>query len=230
MFLFKKILQVASSGKTVQKQYLKHVFRRLIIMKNTSVLPTPAGNVVCVLFSMTTISCIVVLPTMDIRGGDYPVLKGPRPYKACIADISYSNNEPDSRVSKDETSFYPIINKAADKHDVDPALIKAIIMAESRYNPMATSEKGAIGLMQIMPRTASAFSAEDMYDPVHNINAGVEYLKNLLNQFEGNLELALAAYNAGPGKVKEYRGVPPYEVTILFVKRVFEYYRYYLEA
>ena len=199
-------------------------------MKNTPVLPTPAGNVVCVLFSMTIISCIVVLPAMDIHGGDCPVLKGPRPYKACIADISYSNNEPDSRVGKDEISFYPIINKAADKHDVDPALIKAIIMAESKYNPMATSEKGAIGLMQIMPRTASAFSAEDMYDPVHNINAGVEYLKNLLNQFDGNLELALAAYNAGPGKVKEYQGVPPYEVTVHFVKKVFEYYRYYLEV
>jgi hypothetical protein len=230
MFLFKKILQVVSSGKTVPKQDLKHVFRRLIIMENKSVLPTPAGNVVCVLFSMIMVSYIIGLPAMDIRGGIYPVMKGPRPYKSGIAGINYSNDEPDVRVSKDETSFYPIIDIAADKHDVDPALIKAIIMAESRYNPMATSEKGAIGLMQIMPSTASAFSAEDMYDPAHNINAGVEYLKNLLNQFEGDLELALAAYNAGPGKVKEHQGVPPYEVTAHFVKKVFEYYRYYLEV
>jgi len=199
-------------------------------MKNKSGLINPAGSVLCVLFSTMMISYIIGLPAKDICVNISPSIKGPRPYKPGIVDINSSNEEPDARVSKDETSFYPLIHKAANKHDVDPALIKAIIMAESRYNPMATSEKGAIGLMQIMPRTASTFSTEDMYDPVHNINAGVEYLKNLLNQFEGDLELTLAAYNAGPGKVKEYQGVPPYEVTIHFVKKVFEYYRYYLEA
>jgi len=199
-------------------------------MKNRSVLKKPAGSVLCALFSTIMIYCIIGQPADDACININPSIKCPRPYRTVIADISQANGETAARGRSEENSFYPIIHEAADKHNVDPALVKAIIMAESRYNPLATSEKGAIGLMQIMPRTASAFSAEDMYDPVHNINAGVEYLENLLNQFEGNLELALAAYNAGPGKVKEYHGVPPYEVTILFVKRVFEYYRYYLEA
>jgi len=190
----------------------------------------PAGSALSILFSMIMIYFIIGLPQTDSFANISPAIKRPRPYKAGIADARYTNEKPDAWIRREESSFYPIIHKAADKHDVDPALIKAIIMAESRYNPMATSEKGAIGLMQIMPATASAFSTQDMYDPVHNINTGVEYLKNLLTQYEGNLELALAAYNAGPGKVKEYRGVPPYEVTIHFVKKVFEYYRHYLEA
>ena len=199
-------------------------------MNNKATLLNPAVSIACITFFMAMTFLITGLPAKDISENIYPIIKGPRPYKTDIAGLNYLNDDPISRVSKKESSFYPIIIEAADKHDVDPALIKAIIMAESRYNPMATSEKGAIGLMQIMPRTASAFSAEDMYDPVHNINAGVEYLKILLDRFEGNLELTLAAYNAGPGKVKEYQGVPPYEVTVHFVKKVFEYYRYYLEV
>ena len=198
-------------------------------MNNKAILLKSSVSIVRVTFLMAMIFVIIGLPAKDISENIYPIKKGPRPYKTDIAGLNYLNDDPNSRVSKKESSFYLIINQAADKHDVDPALIKAIIMAESRYNPMATSEKGAIGLMQIMPRTASALNTEDMYDPVHNINVGVEYLKKLLNQFDGNQELALAAYNAGPSKVMEYQGVPPYEATICYVKKVLEYYRYYLE-
>ncbi len=199
-------------------------------MKKRSVFKRQSGSVICALFSTMMIYGIIGLPADEACLNACPSIKCPRPCRDVTSDISRADRESDLTEKIEEDSFYPIIHRAAAEHDVDPALVKAIIMAESRYDPMATSKKGAIGLMQIMPRTASSFSAGDMYDPVHNINAGVEYLKNLLNQFEGNLELALAAYNAGPGKVREYQGMPPYEVTILFVKRVFEYYRYYLEA
>jgi len=199
-------------------------------MNNESISLNPPGSFVCVISFMILAFSIICLPAKDIIDNISPVIKGPRPYKTNLDGLAYLNDGGNRRISKKESSFYPIIIKAADKHDVDPALIKAIIKAESRYNPMATSKKGAIGLMQIMPRTALAFSTEDMYDPVYNINVGVEYLKNLLDQFEGNLELALAAYNAGPGKVLEYQGVPPYEATIYYVNKVFEYYRYYLDA
>jgi soluble lytic murein transglycosylase-like protein len=199
-------------------------------MKKKSILLNPAGTIVSAVFSMIMFFLIFSAPANDASENIYPVIKVPRPYNAHIAGLNHLNDDPKCRVSKKESFFYPIINQAADKHNVDPALIKAIIKAESGYNPIATSEKGAIGLMQIMPNTASAFSSEDMYDPVYNINAGVEYLKNLLNQFDGNLELTLASYTTGPGKVKECQGVPPNEVTINYIKKVLEYYRYYLEA
>ena len=123
--------------------------------------------------------------------------------------------------------FHPIIVKAATRHEVDPALIKAIIMVESRYNPNAVSRQGAKGLMQLMPKTARALGVEDVFDPEHNVNGGVKYLKQLLNEFNHNLKLALAAYNAGSSKVRRYRGIPPIGATRRYVNRVFEYYRYF---
>ena len=225
-FIIKQYID--SSEKTAQNVNLKHVSRRPD-MKRNSILLNPAGSVVLALFSIM-LFLTAGSPAQNACGNIFPVIKEIRPYKNNIPCLSAFNDDLNLQVKKKESLFYPIIEKASHKHDVDPALIKAIIMAESRYNPTATSKKGAIGLMQIMPHTASAFSAEDMYDPVHNINVGVEYLKRLLNQFEGNLELALAAYNAGPGKVKKYKGVPPYAATIFYINKVFEYYRYYLNA
>ena len=199
-------------------------------MNSKSISQNPAGYITCAIFYMIIIFSIIGLPKKNTNDNINPVIKGPRSYKTNVAALNNLNDDTDYRITKKESSFYPIIIKAADKHDVDPALIMAIIMAESRYNPKATSKKGAMGLMQIMPLTASAFSSEDMYDPVHNINVGVEYFKHLLNRFEGNVELALAAYNAGPRKVSEYQGVPPYKATMYYIKKVFEYYSYYLNA
>ena len=122
-----------------------------------------------------------------------------------------------------EWLFRPLIIDAACKYQVDQALIKAIIMTESRYNAEAVSKEGAKGLMQIMPRTAVAMGIEDPLDPFDNIHGGVKYLRQLLDEFNGNTRLALAAYNAGSNRVKEYRGVPPFEVTIQFVQKVFKY-------
>ena len=126
-----------------------------------------------------------------------------------------------------ERLFQPIVIKAANRHNVDPAMVMAIIMAESSYNPKAISKKGARGLMQLMPNTARSLGVKDSFNPEHNINAGVRYFKKLLNQFEGDVELALAAYNAGSRKVREHRGIPPFGATKVYVKKVIKYYKYY---
>ena len=126
-----------------------------------------------------------------------------------------------------ERLFQPIVLKAANRHKVEPAMVMAIIMAESSYNPKAISKKGAKGLMQLMPTTARSLGVKDIFNPEHNINAGVRYFKKLLNRFDGDVELALAAYNAGSRKVREHRGIPPFRATKYYIKKVIKYYRYY---
>ncbi len=126
-----------------------------------------------------------------------------------------------------ERLYRAIILRVARRHKVDPAMVKAIIMAESSFNPRAISKSGALGLMQLMPKTAKSLGVNDAFDPENNINAGVLYFKKLLNEFRGDVELALAAYNAGSRKVKEYQGVPPFKATQAYIKKVFEYYRHY---
>jgi hypothetical protein len=128
---------------------------------------------------------------------------------------------------KEERNFDHIIQRVAKSYDVDPALVRAIIMAESSYNPRAVSKKGAKGLMQLMPKTAEYLGVEDSFNPEHNIDGGVRYFKELLDQFDGDVKLALAAYNAGSRKVREYKGIPPFKATQLYVKKVFEYQQQY---
>ena len=126
-----------------------------------------------------------------------------------------------------EMVFYPIIHAAAGRHMIDPALIKAVIKVESRFDPDAVSKKGAKGLMQLMPKTAEALGVIDPLDPRDNINGGAKYLKNLLKRFKGNLKLALAAYHAGCGKVSKFKGMPPYKTTQRYVRNVLEHYHSY---
>lgn len=126
-----------------------------------------------------------------------------------------------------ERLFHPIVIEAANRYEVEPAMVMAIIMAESSYNPRAISKKGAKGLMQLMPITAKSLGVIDSFDPEHNIKAGVRYYRKLLNQFNGDVKLALAAYNAGSRKVREHQGVPPFRATKYYIKKVFRYYRYY---
>jgi len=128
---------------------------------------------------------------------------------------------------KKELLFHPIILQEASRHEVDPALVKAIIMAESGYNPNAISKKGAKGLMQLMPSTAQALGVEDAFNPEQNISGGVRYFKQLVNRFDGDVKLALAAYNAGSKKVRHYQGVPPYKATHYYIEKVFKYYELY---
>jgi hypothetical protein len=113
-----------------------------------------------------------------------------------------------------------VIVEAAKKFDVDAALVSAVIKAESDFNPREFSNKGAQGLMQLMPGTAARFGVTDSWDPVANIYGGVRYLRWLLQTFDGNADFAVAAYNAGEGNVWKYNGVPPFRETINYVNRI----------
>lgn len=120
------------------------------------------------------------------------------------------------------------IQSAARTHNIDPALIHAVIAAESGYNPFARSRSGAAGLMQLMPETARTYGAQNRLDPKQNIQAGTRYLRRLMNLFNNNLELVLAAYNAGENAViRAGHRVPPYAETMNYVPRVLKYYRRY---
>jgi hypothetical protein len=114
----------------------------------------------------------------------------------------------------------PIIQEAAALHGVDPDLVKAVIQTESRFDPRARSGAGAKGLMQLMPRTAKAVGIEDPFDARQNIFGGVKYLGQMLERYNGNTAMALAAYNAGPGNVRRYRGVPPFRETRGYVSKI----------
>lgn len=115
-------------------------------------------------------------------------------------------------------------------HNIDPHLIRAVIRTESAFNPQALSPKGAMGLMQLMPGTARELKVADPYDPEENISGGVRYLRYLLDRFQQDLRLALAAYNAGPTIVRKQQAVPQYPETIEYIKRVLTYYRQYKDG
>ncbi len=119
------------------------------------------------------------------------------------------------------------ISAAARKHGISSSLIKAVIKAESNFDPRAVSKSGACGLMQIMPKTAKALGVVDPFDPKENIFGGARYLKKMLVQFQGSLPLALAAYNAGPSKVQSRNRVPRIPETRSFVRRVMQYLEHY---
>lgn len=128
-----------------------------------------------------------------------------------------------ARVALEARPFATLIESVAVKHGIDPALVHAVIAAESNYRPKARSHVGARGLMQVMPSTArdlGVLSAGQLYDPEQNIEAGVKYLKGLLERFDGDLPTALAAYNAGPNAVSKHDGIPPYPETQNYVRKV----------
>ena len=124
-----------------------------------------------------------------------------------------------------DSRYNEIIVKAARHFDVDAALVSAVIKAESDYNPRIVSHKGARGLMQLMPATAKRFGVTDSFDPVANIYAGTRYLRWLLKTFDGNADLAVAAYNAGEGNVWKYDGVPPFRETVTYINRIARHIR-----
>lgn len=156
------------------------------------------------------------------------VLKGkedePSPVAQLLRDQSARRIRP-----VDRTRYDAHIQAAAREHDVEPELIHAVISAESAYNPLARSAKGARGLMQLIPETGARFGAKNLLDPKQNIDAGTRYLKELLTLFQ-DTGLALAAYNAGEGAVLKYGRIPPYAETMSYVPKVLAYYRRYRGA
>jgi len=135
------------------------------------------------------------------------------------AEVSFTGgNRPALDLNRDGAER--LVREAAERHRVDPALVRAVIETESNWNAGAISRRGAVGLMQLIPTTAHRFGVSDLYSPQQNVDAGVRYLKALLERYNGNLELALAAYNAGEGAVDRAHGIPRFRETRDYVQRV----------
>jgi len=138
-------------------------------------------------------------------------------------EVSFTGrNRPAMTLSRDGVEA--MVREAAERHHVDPALVRAVIETESNWNAGAMSRKGAVGLMQLIPTTAQRFGANDAFNPKQNVDAGVRYLKQLLERYNGNLDLALAAYNAGEGAVDRAHGIPSYRETRNYVQKVQDAY------
>ncbi|RPI50323.1 MAG: lytic transglycosylase domain-containing protein [Acidobacteria bacterium] len=142
----------------------------------------------------------------------------PYPEDTAAAQTPDALPEVDAGSLVEKTAYDPIIERASDRHGVDARLVKAVIQVESGFQPRARSHKGAMGLMQLMPKTARQYTARNLYDPASNIEAGTRHLKKLLAEFE--LPLALAAYNAGEAAVRRFGGIPPYDETRTYVARI----------
>ncbi|MCX5847540.1 MAG: transglycosylase SLT domain-containing protein [Deltaproteobacteria bacterium] len=150
------------------------------------------------------------------------VLMGPR-FKVLIKERPDNN----FKQGRDLGTYDELIAGAAGKYGVDISLVKAVIKAESNFNHKAVSRKGARGLMQLMPQTAIALGVSDSFHPGDNIDGGIRYLSSLIGLYNGDLLLALAAYNAGEGAVAKYRGIPPYAETRTYVRCVLDHYKRY---
>jgi len=149
---------------------------------------------------------------------------------AWVREIRPSPPEPKPPVveiqqEKPAFAYSDLVLTLAGKHQLDWRLVAAVMSAESNFNSHAISPKGACGLMQLMPETARMYSVNDLYDPAQNIEAGIKHLKMLLERYEGNLKLVLAAYNSGEKTVDRFQGIPPYPETRDYVKRVLKRYK-----
>jgi hypothetical protein len=185
-------------------------------------------------FAFAPSSSAQIMRTVDTTGremfvnADPPAvthLQAPKP-RATIympAESSFMGSS-HPEVSIDRDGVEKLVREAAERHNVDPALVRAVIETESGWNPAAYSRKGAVGLMQLIPTTAQRYGANDAFNPQQNIDAGVRHLKWLLERYNGNLDLALAAYNAGEGAVDRAHGIPAFKETRNYVQKVQDAY------
>jgi hypothetical protein len=152
-----------------------------------------------------------------IVGDEVPYEEPKAEQEPATADASAAPADPSLL---EGTPYGEIIAAMSQAHGVDPMLVRALIQVESNYRPRAKSNKGAMGLMQLMPSTARQYQVRNPYDPTANIGAGVKHLKGLIDRMDGAIDMALAAYNAGEGAVKKFKGIPPYRETRNYVSRI----------
>jgi soluble lytic murein transglycosylase-like protein len=187
------------------------------------------------------IGAVVVVGLACLAFLDPPALQAEiYQYIAPNGTISLTNVPSDTRYRKievesarfhaalSERELEPVIKRHSSQQQLHPALIRAVIKAESNFDPRAVSRAGAMGLMQLMPQTAVRLDVRDMFDPDENVGGGTKYLRQLLDRFHGNLPLALAAYNAGENIVDRYQSLPPIDETRQYVRKVLRYYRTFL--
>jgi soluble lytic murein transglycosylase len=208
---------------------------RLLMGRNTmyalaiaAFLSLPAYPVSADIYQYTDDQGIVHFSNVNVSSG-----KKFKRIKSGTNDQSASAPEP-RRVSRETTgisssnmpsAYVDIINSACDRHGIDPALVHAVVKVESDFNPYALSRKGAMGLMQLMPQTAVDLNVRNSFNPHDNIDGGVRYLRYLIDRYEGNLSLALAAYNSGETAVKRWGTIPPFRETQNYVQRILKIYR-----
>ncbi len=158
-----------------------------------------------------------------VRGGEYKLVRKADSRRGIVAAARGGN----AAYRGDPSAYDRLIRQMGRVYGVDAALIKAVMHVESAFNPYATSRKGALGLMQLMPTTAQRYGAREAYDPVQNVRAAVKYLKDLIERYNNKTRLVLAAYNAGETAVEQYDGVPPYQETRRYISKVLKYKRRY---
>ncbi len=178
---------------------------------------------------LATLSAMIVMALSLFQGHASAEIRGYVDGKGFFRFPGLKRSSPAATLDRPSpvVSYDEIIEQASGTHRVEKGLVRAVIRAESGFNPKAISDKGALGLMQLMPETAAMMDVRDPLDPVQNVLGGTRYLGMLLERFNGDKILALAAYNAGPEKIDRYRGVPPYAETRTYVRKVMEYYRAY---
>ncbi|EHL04559.1 lytic transglycosylase domain-containing protein [Desulfitobacterium hafniense] len=154
--------------------------------------------------------------------GQDPWLPAYNPYSGILNSLNMNSlSSPlSSEYRADQPVIEQLIAEVGQRHGIDTNLIRQVVMAESSFNPHAVSSAGAMGLMQLMPGTAKTYGVTDPFDPAQNLDGGTRFLKDLLVRFKGNVAFALAGYNAGPGAVDKYNGIPPYKETQNYVKKI----------
>jgi len=190
----------------------------------TNVAPAQKASVVSTYYKYRTADGTLAFSDEKPSGVDYESIR----FDCYACKIDSSVNWETTPLFVDR--YGPIIDRIAALHAVDAALVRAVIHAESAFNPKARSRVGAQGLMQLMPQTAAELGVGNPFDAEQNIDGGVRYLAGLLKRYDRDVRLATAAYNAGPGAVKEYGGVPPYAETQAYVKRIAILQRRYQSA